>query len=213
MRKGKVKVKSKIGWLRVWAQAAISLGWRNSATCCMKGAGGPGLVWAGGPKSSPPTQGLQQPPGPHLSWSLHELGSLGCPEWAWSTLLHPSKEALSKGFQWPLPFSATLPGGVLEESLLLCSGSQYWAEGWELSDQCPTCWLCGLGQLTYPLCAPDPSGRRKGLTSPIFQGPDGVMNMDLPVHLPHGQGSTRDCPICVGFSGSSGSSLRLRVWS
>lgn len=198
VRKGKVKVKSKIVWLRVWVQAAISLGWRNSATCCMKGAGRPGLVWAGGPKSSPPTQGLPQLLGPHCPGTCTRWGPWGALSGSgqlFCTLLKKHSAKVSSG-----PCLSVLPcRGVLGESLLLCSGSQYWAEGWELSDQRPTCWLCGLGQLTYPLCAPDPSGRRKGLTSPIFQGPDGVMNMDLPVHLPYGQGSTRDCPICVGL--------------
>lgn len=45
-----------------------------------------------------------------------------------------------------------------------------------------------------PSLRPRPPQEGEGLTSPIFQGPDEVLNMDALGHLSHEQSSTRDCP-------------------
>ena len=137
------------------AAGPVGTGWRNSAICCVEGAGlGTGL--AGGPAACPPWPCSHSPgltvPGP--GWE----GVPGVP-WAWPGLLHPPREALSKDFQWTLHSSATQPGSfsALTPPWLSALGGR--------GGHCQTClvphhYLCGLGQFTYPLGAPDPSGRR-----------------------------------------------------
>ena len=75
-----------------------------------------GQAWC--QREAPLTQALQPLPRPQCPQD--GLGSLGFPECAWLGIVHPAEEALSKDFQWPLHFGATLmvAGGVGVSGLL-----------------------------------------------------------------------------------------------
>lgn len=80
MGKEEIKVRSKLGGASAWASRRT--GRRNSATCCVEGAGR-GMWLAGGPPgcwSSCPGLAVLEPRG---------LGPLG-----WTGILHPPREAL-----------------------------------------------------------------------------------------------------------------------